>query len=63
MFTVFAENEAGSATKHHHDEKALTSSHTEEVSRPYPPIPTDSCSTPPAAMARPCASNPSLRQI
>ena len=36
MFTVFIENEAGSTTKHHHDEKALTLLHTEEVSRPYP---------------------------
>ncbi len=36
MFTVFVENERGSTTKHHHDEKALILSHTEEVSRPYP---------------------------
>jgi inorganic pyrophosphatase len=33
---VFIENEAGSRTKHHHDEKALRFLGTEEVSRPYP---------------------------
>ena len=36
MLRVFIENEAGSATKHHHDEKNLVPLFTEEVSRPFP---------------------------
>ena len=33
---VFVENEAGSTTKHHHDEKALVLLRTEEIARRYP---------------------------
>jgi inorganic pyrophosphatase len=33
---VFIENEAGSTTKHHHDEKRLIPLGTEQVARPYP---------------------------
>jgi inorganic pyrophosphatase len=33
---VFIENEAGSRTKHHHDEKNLVPLRTEEVARAYP---------------------------
>lgn len=34
--TVFIQNEAGSTTKHRHDEKTLELLSTEQVSRPYP---------------------------
>jgi len=36
MLRVFIENEAGSATKHHHDEKNLIPLFTEKVSRAFP---------------------------
>jgi inorganic pyrophosphatase len=36
MLQVFIENEAGSTTKHHHDEKALQPLFDEEVARSFP---------------------------
>lgn len=35
-FKVFIQNEAGSSTKHRHDEKTLVLQRTEQVSRAYP---------------------------